>query len=184
MFKSLKKSTILVILHLVIFATPGCKNTQAVSQEKFIELLLSNPNKTGFNVEPMGVKNGNAILRLGELSSDKNKYNYTYYVTLEKNLPAQWEEIATQKWHPKFIGTVESIYKYGPNPMGRPPYRLQWYAVIKIDELIFGIYENERIKLNLGDTNGTSLKEGHTFKFDAIQGRHDYHLSTYEEIKK
>jgi hypothetical protein len=184
MFKRLKKSAILVILTLVIFTAPGCKNTQVVSEDKFMELLLSNPNKSGFYVEPMGVKNGNAILRLGELSSDKNKYNYTYYVTLEKNLPAKWEEIATQKWHPKFIGTVESIYKYGPNPTGRQPYRLQWYAVIKIDELMFGIYENERIKLNLGDTNSTSLKEGHTFKFEAIQGRHGYHLSTYEEIKK
>jgi len=149
-----------------------------------MELLLSNPNKTGYYVEPMGVKNGNAILRLGELSSDKNKYNYTYYYTLEINLPKQWEEIATQKWHPKFIGTVESIYKYGPNPTGRQPYRPQWYSVIKIDELKFGIYENERIKLNLGDTNRTSLKEGHTFKFEAIQGRHGYHLRTYEEIKK
>ncbi len=64
MFKSLKKSTILVILNLAIFAAPGCKNTQAVSGEKFMELLLSNPNKAGFYVEPIGVKNGNAILRL------------------------------------------------------------------------------------------------------------------------
>ena len=183
MFKSFKKSTILVLLNLAIFVALGCKDTQVVSEEQFIELLLSNPNKMGYLVEPMGTKDGNAILRLAKLSSDKKKYNYTYYVTPKKNLPAQWEEIATRKWHPKFIGTVESIYKYGPNPTGEPPYRLQWYAVIKIDELIFGIYENERITLNLGATNNTSLKEGHTFKFEANQGSHGYHLSTYEEIK-
>ncbi len=184
MFESLNKVTILLILSSIIFASLGCRSKQEVTAEKFMELLLSNPNKTNIYVEPMGVKNGNAILRFSENPSGYDDRKYTYYYTPENNLPAEWEEITTQKWNPEFIGTVKSIYKFGPNPSGEPPYRSQWYAAIKIEKLISGIYGNEKITLNLGDTNSTSLKKEHTYKFGAIQGRHGHHLSTYQEIQK
>jgi len=151
MFESLNKVTILHILSSIIFASLGCGSKQEVTAEKFMELLLSNPNKTNIYVEPMGVKNGNAILRFSENPSGYDDRKYTYYYTPENNLPAEWEEITTQKWNPEFIGTVKSIYKFGPNPSGEPPYRSQWYAAIKIEKLISGIYGNDKITLNLGD---------------------------------
>lgn len=80
----------LAILILVTVSNFGCKDSEAVSATEFQAMLERNPESMRHN-EFIGVKDGNAFLKVSTMSSyNQKKWTDEIFTTDASKLPNDW----------------------------------------------------------------------------------------------